>query len=183
MEPFHLNYGELHADLQDLIISFTYKNIHSVSFLNDVALVTFCNSKLLPVPALWKRVISYTEHGTRFEWSSFVQTNKNPYAIQSLISLSNVRETVRRLNWNYLKSQSNLAAHVISSITKKKLLNSLRGWSPYTIKLIYHIQRLLTCLDFPSAKIRSCSFEYGRFIIMNPNPLSMYVHSPEIFIF
>ena len=167
-------------DLQNLIIQFTYQ-LPSLSFLNDLAIVSFVNSKNLPVPRKWKYLLKTNEDLT-FHWDHFLQSNMQPYSLRSLVDLQQVRETVRYLNWNYLKLQQNLAAHVIACFNKKKLLKKLTTWCPTTHKLIFQIQRLLTCIDLPQAKLRSLAFDYERFVIQNPNPLCMYI-STEIHTF
>jgi hypothetical protein len=182
MLQYHLNYGNLPICLQTLVLHFMYE-CDSIDKLNDLAVFAFVNSRNLPVPYLWKKLIK-TTHPRRayFNWSKFLATDLNPYGLD-IICLSGVRDTVRSLNWNYLRNLCITSSYIATKYTKKHLLVILQE-DQKTFAIIFHLQRLLCCIDFPKACVRSrgaARFKYDRHIISNPNPLCMYIKPPMFY--
>ena len=176
MKQFKLAYHNLNSDLQNLIVDFTY-SMKSVDLLNDVAVVSFVNCTQLPVPFLWKKILTSKNEQRVFDWKAFLKTKKNPYSLKTLVDLKAVRETVKLINWNILKSSTYLYCSVMQSYTKQSVLKQLTSWSSNTVSLIYQIQRFLTCCDPRTAFLRG-KFRYDSVVFGNPNPLSIYVKSP-----
>ena len=73
MKQLSMNYGRLPRDLQNIVIQFAY-NMKTINLLNDLALICFINSKNLPTPRSWKRLLN-DDHTRidefKFNWKQF----------------------------------------------------------------------------------------------------------------
>jgi len=177
LEKYTLNYGNLHTQIQNLIIQFTY-GMQNIQLMNDVACVCYLGNRQLPVPNKWKKTVDI-ENKHSFNWKVFLKTNMNPYDIKTLVNLEQVRFTVSLINWNSLKTNKALYATVLQSYTKNAILRQLSTWSTHSISLIYQIQRFLVCCD--QNTFLKNKFDYDSIKFRNPNPLSVYLTSPSIF--
>ena len=177
-------HGGFRNGTEDLIVHFAY-GTKTLELLNDLAVVAFLNTKQMPVPVAWKKLLLFTDElEPLFNWKAFLKTKHNPYIVETHISLRNVRLTVERLNWQFLKTQRCLAVtYLVSKYTKKKLLTLLIRWSPMTATLLFLVQRLLCSIEIPRALCSKArlNFHYKHFVIMNPNPLSMFLHAPKLY--
>ena len=184
MIRYHVNYGGIPNEIEDLIIFFAY-GIKTLELLNDLAVVAFLNTKQMPVPLAWKKLLLFSDDIIpKFNWKAFLKTKHNPYIVETHVSLRNVRLTVERLSWQFLRTQRCLAVtYLVSKYTKKKLLTMLLRGSPMTATLLFLVQRLLCSIEIPRALCSKArmNFHYQNFIIMNPNPLSMFLHAPKLY--
>ena len=181
MKRFTVNFNGIPRECEDLIVQFAY-NCTSIDMLNDMAMCSFMNSNQLPVPLSWKRLLVINGPDREFSWKEFLKQGQNPYILQTLISLRSVRGTVERLNWLFLKTYRCLSvSYLIDNYTKKKLLQMLTRWTTSTVTILFLIQRLLCSIEIPRALNSQAKkyFNYQQFLILNPNPLSMYIHAPK----
>ena len=76
----------------------------------------------------WKKLICVSSDHNTFMWKTFLKTEHHPYNLKTHINLKAVRTTLSQLNWNLLKTTTNLATNfIVGSYRKKKLLNSDAG--------------------------------------------------------
>jgi hypothetical protein len=177
MEKITLDFLELPSEIENLIIKFCYgSRMKDVCLLNDLACVSFINSQNLPVPSKWK----FHLNKNKFNWITFLRSPMNPYGICTLISLDAVRETVVRLNWNVLKSNTTVLSRTLRNLRKYEVLDQLHYWTPFAVALVYQIQRLLCVWD--PLMIRKGCYGSEYFIFNNGNPLSVYLQPPKVFL-
>ena len=179
MEPFTLDFLKLPHALEDICVQFAYWPIKNAAALHTIACATYMTSKALPVPTRWKKCL--LQHGD-FDWRTFLNTERQPYNAETLISLPAVRFTVRLLNWHHVRSLHTTAACWALYLQKKLVMARLKSWTPKTLTLVFLIQRLLCALDFPRSLNRTDIFEMDAVMIHNTNPLCMYVRPPSFYL-
>ena len=178
MEQFDLGFIGLPNELDDLIIQFCYFPKTRVAQINSLATVCFVTSKALPVPERWK--LCLTDSGN-FNWPAFLRTEMQPYTGETLINLSEVRNTVKLLNWHHIKNLHTPAASWALFLQKKIVMSRLRSWAPCTYTLVFLIQRLLCSLDFPRCLNRVDPFQIDCCCVKNTNLLCMSMRPPQYY--
>ena len=161
--------------LENLIVEFCYYPIRSVGAINSFAIICWLHSRNLPTPRSWKHLLHRND---QFHWKRFLSTSMCPGCASTLISLAEVRHTVRTLNWHVVKNTHTTAAKFTIFQTKKSILKQLQNWEVRTTAFIFLIQRLLCSLDFPRCLNKTDTLNFDGCIISNPNPLCMYLKPP-----
>ena len=180
IQPILLNCCGLPSVIEDIIIEYAYA-VSSLKFLNQSAFFAALNSRDCPVPETWKKLVHYEKNEWRFCWHEFLQTNFNPYCPQTLINLSAVRETIRNLNWFYVKTLRTNASNWCLYQTKAAVLYDFNFWTPRAVKNMFLLQRLLTSVDssnFLNKKARD-SMQFSTVMILPTDPLCMYLNFPR----
>lgn len=172
-------HSTLPNELENLIVEFSYFPICTLNGINSLATLCWVHSRNLPTPRSWKKLLS---HENSFKWKVFLKTCMIPYSPHTLISLREVRNTIRMLNWHIIKSTHTIATRYFMLHTKKNILHKLAYWGIHSSTLIFLIQRLLCSLDFPHCLNKSDIMNYNSCLISNQNPLCMYLHPPSDFL-
>jgi len=174
MERFTVN-SCFSRDVENIICQFTF-DLRSFEELNTIATIAWVNSRNLPVPTSWKKLLDY--HG-QFKWKTFLSGKHfRPYDGETYIDLAEVKESVKILNWNYVKNQHIVATKFTRFLTKKAIMSALNHWSPFAHSLVFILQRLLCSIEFPKCLNKFDRFQFDKCLIRNPNLLSMYIGPP-----
>ena len=165
--------------LENLIVEFCYFPVRSTDGINSLATVCWLHSRNLPTPRSWKHLLGFNDS---FHWKNFLSTSMYPSRASTLISLPEVRNTVKMLNWHVVKNTHTTAAKFAIFQTKKNILKQLQTWEVRTTAFVFLIQRLLCSLDFPKCLNKSDSLKFDGCFVSNPNPLCMYIRPPSDYI-
>jgi hypothetical protein len=163
-------------DIENIIITFCYP-VKTADELTRLAFFAWENSKQLPVPVAWKKLL----YGPQiFCWRFFLNSSLDPFGMSTLVNLGAVRKTVQYLNWNYIKHQPNVATVWARATSKKRLLQELSFWTPQAVEHIFFLQRLLCSIDIPKAIIKHRCCRVCNFVVPKPNPLCFFVNPPRL---
>ena len=168
--------------LQNLIIQFAY-NVKKIEHINQFASFAWMNSREASVPLSWKKLLIKKGISYEFNWCVFLQTRFDPFSISTLISLKEVRNTIRLLNWTYLKKQKTAAAIWVQAHYKCAILRDLFEWTPQAAKHIFFLQRLLCSVNIPECINRSMVPKTSNLLVQGTSPLCFYVNPIRFGIF
>ena len=168
------------TDIVNLIFEFSYGFDLTTYF--DKSQQYYLVGVSLPVPNTWKRNIKLNPvhgmHVQKFNWKTFGEDSYG-HSISSYegnIDLPEVVKTVQLLNWNNLRSSSNLIHEWTCATTKREALHVLKTWSHKSKILTQYVQRTLLCIK-PENLINRVSLTQLKKYIMprSSKPLSFFL--------
>ena len=134
-------------DLLNLVFKFSYGM--SIEQLGKNAFIAEVHSRNLNVPKTWKKLIT---SNNLFNWTKFSDSpDIQLIQLKQFIDLKAVRETVKSLNWRYLKKQHILSCCLAKQYKKREVLRILHFWTKQTVRFLYQIQSILLSVDLCDA--------------------------------
>ena len=166
-------FNQFPQDVEDLIFDLAYgipqQDLHNLASMARSA------SYRMPVPKTWRLLV---DEMNIFRWDIFLQ---EPETI--LIDVEAVKETLRLINWNAVRTKTNALSHYIKTTTKRSIMsmldNPITCLNPQTMSTAVHmVWHILSCCEPQDFKVEAHrNDKYNRFCFIPyfNRPLSAYL--------